>query len=220
MGLIVAVDGGNTKTIAVVADTDGTIRGVATAGCSDIYGARSVEAGLQELVAAVEGAVAAASAGSEPFAASVFSLAGADWPEDIGLLEHEVGARLAVTDPLVVNDAIGALRSGSPGWEGIAVVCGTFNAVGARNADGRVFHLGFWPDRTGGAFDLSTAALRAVYREALGLGPATRADAARLGDVRRRRRDRPPAPVHQARSPGLERTGPHGPGPARRGRRG
>ena len=50
MGLIVAVDGGNTKTIAVVADTDGTIRGVATAGCSDIYGARSVEAGLQEVL--------------------------------------------------------------------------------------------------------------------------------------------------------------------------
>jgi N-acetylglucosamine kinase-like BadF-type ATPase len=74
--------------------------------------------------------------------------------------------------PLVVNDAIGALRLGAPGWEGISVICGTYNAVGARRADGRVFHLALWPDRTGGR-DLAADGLRAVYREALGMGPAT-----------------------------------------------
>ncbi len=105
-------------------------------------------------------------------AASVFSLAGADWPEDLRLLTAFAAERLGLADPLVVNDAIGAIRAGSPTWEGIAVVCGTFNAVGARHRDGSVFHLGFWPDRTG-AFDLSVAALKAVYREGLGLGPAT-----------------------------------------------
>jgi N-acetylglucosamine kinase-like BadF-type ATPase len=35
-----------------------------------------------------------------------------------------------------------------------------------------MFHCGFWPDRTGG-YDLATAALKAVYREALDQGPAT-----------------------------------------------
>ena len=50
----------------------------------------------------------------------------------------------------MVNDALGALRAGSPDWTGIAVVSGTYNAIGARHPDGRVFHLGFWPDGAGG----------------------------------------------------------------------
>lgn len=106
-------------------------------------------------------------------AASVFSLAGADWPEDFALLRSELTSRLALLHaPILVNDALGGLRAGAPRWEGIAVVCGTGNAVGARNRDGRVFHLGFWPDRVGG-FDLGMEALKAVYRDGLDLGPPT-----------------------------------------------
>jgi N-acetylglucosamine kinase-like BadF-type ATPase len=103
-----------------------------------------------------------------------FSLAGADWPEDIDLLHRGLTGRLGLAPAraTVVNDAIGGLRSGTVDGVGIAVVCGTFNAVGARNAAGDVFHCGFWPDRTGG-FDLGTEALHAVERHGLGMGPAT-----------------------------------------------
>jgi N-acetylglucosamine kinase-like BadF-type ATPase len=103
----------------------------------------------------------------------VFSLAGADWPEDYEFLRSHLSTEFSFRfSPVVVNDSIGGLRSGAPDWEGIAIICGTGNAVGARRRDGVYFHLGFWPD-TIGALALSRAALDAVSRDHLGLGPAT-----------------------------------------------
>jgi N-acetylglucosamine kinase-like BadF-type ATPase len=43
---LLGVDGGNTKTIALVARSDGAIVGAGRAGCSDVYGAASEEAAL------------------------------------------------------------------------------------------------------------------------------------------------------------------------------
>jgi N-acetylglucosamine kinase-like BadF-type ATPase len=166
---VLAVDGGNTKTVALVADAEGHVLGTGRDGCSDIYGAQSPDAALRAIEAAVAPALAAAGAVD----AAVFSLAGADWPEDFELLHRELRARIALPEAvIVVNDALGALRSGSPDWSGISVVAGTGNAVAARHPDGRVFHLGFWPDGAGGE-RLARDGLRAVYRADLGLGPAT-----------------------------------------------
>ncbi len=168
-----AVDGGNSKTLAVVTTDEGDVRGVGWGGCTDLVGAGSADVALAELEQTVGTALGAAGVRGADVGAAVFSLAGADWPEDFELLDRELTARLELDRrPLVVNDAIGALRLGAPSWQGIAVICGTFNAVGARGADGSVFHLGLWPDRTGGR-DLAADALRAVYREELGMGPAT-----------------------------------------------
>ena len=50
--LLLGVDGGNTKTIALVARRDGTVVGVGTAGCADIHNARTPELGLEEVVRA------------------------------------------------------------------------------------------------------------------------------------------------------------------------
>jgi N-acetylglucosamine kinase-like BadF-type ATPase len=171
--LVLGVDGGNTKTIAVVASADGRVLGVARGGSSDIYAAETPEVAIKEIVRLANEAIAAASVEAKSVAASAFSLAGADWPEDFELLEREIKGQLGLGHkPLIVNDSMGALRSGSPRWEGVSVACGTFNAVGARNRDGRIFHLGFWPDRRGG-FDLGLDALKAVYRESFDLGPPT-----------------------------------------------
>jgi N-acetylglucosamine kinase-like BadF-type ATPase len=166
---VLAVDGGNTKTIAAVADAEARVLATGRAGCGDIYGATSPQAALE----AIEDAVAPVLAQCGAVQAAVFSLAGADWPEDFGFLEQELRARLPLPAAvLVVNDALGALRSGSADWTGVAVVAGTGNAVGARHKNGRVFHLGFWPDG-GGARGLGRDGLRAVYRSELGIGPAT-----------------------------------------------
>jgi len=169
---VLGVDGGNTKTVAVVARHDGRVLGQARGGATDIHAGASPEGPLAELTRVVSEAMGQASVTAQDIDATAFSLAGADWPEDFPLLEREIVARLGLGAPLVVNDALGALRSGSPDWTGIAVACGTYNAIGARQADGRIFHLGFWPDGVGGA-DLGSSALKAVYRAGLGLGPPT-----------------------------------------------
>jgi N-acetylglucosamine kinase-like BadF-type ATPase len=170
---VLAVDGGNTKTLAAVADARGVTRGTGWAGRADIYNAATPDEAIDEIAGAARHALAAAGATGGDVAAAAFSLAGADWPEDFALLERGLQERLALpAPPLVVNDAIGALRSGSHDWTGISVVSGTYNAVGARHPDGRVFHLGFWPDGAGGR-DLAREGLRAVYHAALGMSPPT-----------------------------------------------
>jgi N-acetylglucosamine kinase-like BadF-type ATPase len=170
---VLAVDGGNTKTLAAVADAHGVTRGVGWAGMSDIYNTATPEEGLDRIAAAARQALDKAGATGDAVEAAAFSLAGADWPEDFVLFEHGLRERIGLpAPPLVVNDAIGALRAGSPDWTGISVVSGTYNAVGARHPDGRVFHLGFWPDGAGGR-DLAREGLRAVYHAALGMAPPT-----------------------------------------------
>jgi N-acetylglucosamine kinase-like BadF-type ATPase len=169
---VLAVDGGNTKTIAAVAGADGVTRGAGQSGCSDIYNAATPERAVDAIEAAARQALATAGVAADAIGAAAFSLAGADWPEDFALLEPALRHRLGLAaPPLVVNDALGALRTGSPDWTGIAVVSGTYNAVGARHA-GEVFHLGFWPDGAGGRH-IGRSGLDAVYRAALGIAPAT-----------------------------------------------
>ena len=169
---VIGVDGGNTSTTAAVVDGSGAVVGVGEGGCTDIYGVASPPQALQELDRVVRAALRQAGLGPGELQAAVFSLAGADWPEDHDYLRGHLASGGLGCEPVVVNDAIGGLRLGSPRWEGIAVICGTGNAVGARRRDGTCFHLGFWPD-TVGAATLSRAALDAVLRADLGLGPAT-----------------------------------------------
>jgi N-acetylglucosamine kinase-like BadF-type ATPase len=171
--LLLGVDGGNSKTVALVSRLDGTIVGAGRSGATDIYNAPSVDAALSELVRAVESALAAAGATAADLRASAFSQAGVDWPEDFELFRQELPRRLGLGHvPVVVNDAIGALRCATDDAVGVAVVCGTGGAIGARNARGETFHLGFWPDPMGGN-ELARAGLAAAYRAGLDLGPPT-----------------------------------------------
>jgi N-acetylglucosamine kinase-like BadF-type ATPase len=171
--VVLGVDGGNTKTLAVVADADGAVLGQARGGCTDIYGAVSVGAALDELQATCAEALARAGLIGAELDAAAFSLAGADWPEDFGMLRGEAARRVGLAvEPVVVNDALGALRCGGPAWAGLSIVCGTGAAIGARHPDGTIFHLGFWPDGAGGR-QLGADGLRAAYRAGLDLGPPT-----------------------------------------------
>ncbi len=171
--LLLGADGGNTKTIALVAAPDGAILGAGRSGNSDLYNADSVDAALAEISVAANAALAAAGASSADVRASCFSLAGADWPEDFELLRRRLPDSLDLASaPLVVNDAVGAIRAGTPDGVGTAVVCGTYGVSSGRNAAGDVFHLGFWPDSCG-ARPLGREALAAVWRSDLGIGPET-----------------------------------------------
>ena len=88
-------------------------------------------------------------------------------------MHEELTRRLALRrPPVILNDAVGAIRCGTNDGVGVAAVCGTGGVTGARGRDGEVFHLGFWPDGSGGGF-MGDQALRAVWRAALGSGPQT-----------------------------------------------
>jgi len=171
--LLIGVDGGNTKTVALAARPDGSIAGRGRAGCADIHNASSVEVALDAIAAACQDALFEAGAAAADVQAACFNLAGADWPEDIELLGRAIPELVGLRcEPLVVNDAIAPIRAGTVDGAGVSVVCGTFGTTAARNREGRTYHVGFWPDMTGGR-GLGRDGLAAVWRSGLGLGPET-----------------------------------------------
>jgi N-acetylglucosamine kinase-like BadF-type ATPase len=171
--LFLGVDGGNTKTIALVARADGTIVGAATGGCADIYGASSPSAALEVIEMASRSAITAAGLEPRGLDGVAFSLAGADWPEDHALYRRELQRRLKLPNsPIVVNDSLGGLWAGSPDGVGVSVMCGTFGGIGARGRDGRTWHVGFWL-ASSSAIELVRQAVQAMIRATLEFDPPT-----------------------------------------------
>jgi N-acetylglucosamine kinase-like BadF-type ATPase len=169
-GRLLGIDGGNTKTIALVARSDGTVVGTGRiTACSDPY-AVGMPAALEVIMAAADAALATAGGAGTPVRAAAFSLAGADWPEDKTEFRAAFASRWP--DPRVVNDAIGALRAGIPVGPGVAVAVGTGAATGARGVDTATWHTSFWQEPQG-ARELGVKTLQAVYRAELGLDPPT-----------------------------------------------
>src|SRR5713101_4421910 len=100
MAYVLAVDGGNTKTIALVAALDGTVLGAGHGGCGDIYNAAPGDgatdpaaAALANVERSVMAALQAAQAAPSDLAAGVFNMAGADWPEDVAFWQEAMTAR-------------------------------------------------------------------------------------------------------------------------------
>src|SRR5262249_1910930 len=116
MHYVLAVDGGNTKTIALVAALDGTILGVSRGGCGDIYnaaledGARdSSAAALATVERTVSVALHAAHVSPAALAVGVFNMAGADWLEDVAFWHEAMTERGFGRTIIVQNDALGIL---------------------------------------------------------------------------------------------------------------
>lgn len=178
MECVLAVDGGNTKTIALVATMDGRIIGAGRAGCGDIYNAQaagktSEAAAFLNIEHAVTDALQGAQVTSDDLAASAFGMAGADWPEDFADLQTGIRARGWGRALLVQNDALGVLHAGTVKNVGVSIVCGTGSATGARGPDGSVWHSSFWQLDARGSTQLGEKMLHAVYLAALGIEPQT-----------------------------------------------
>jgi N-acetylglucosamine kinase-like BadF-type ATPase len=181
MRYVLGVDGGNTKTIALVAALDGTIVGTGRGGCGDIYNASVIgthwpdpaAAAIANIEFAVETALQAAHVTASELPAGVFSMAGADWPEDFTLINSAMHVRGYGHSIIVQNDAMGVLHAGVANNVGVSVVCGTGGATGARGLDGRTWHSSFWQDQAQGSTQMSYTALEAVVRSELGIDPPT-----------------------------------------------
>jgi N-acetylglucosamine kinase-like BadF-type ATPase len=180
MQCVLAVDGGNTKTVALVASLDGEILGAALGGCSDIYNAEpdavspdAVSAALANAERTIMAALREAGATATDIATSVFNMAGADWPEDLAFWRAAADTRGLGRTIIVQNDALGVLYVASPDATGVSIVLGTGAATGARAPDGRVWHSSFWQDEVHGSNHLGQKLLFAVYRSELGIEPPT-----------------------------------------------
>lgn len=170
--MILAVDGGNSKTdVALVGDDGGVLahaRGplssphhLGLSGCLDVLQQLVDEAGLD---------------GRRAEVAQVL-LAGVDFPEEEAELQAALDRRGWAATTHVGNDTFAVLRAGTErGW-GVAITCGAgINCVGVA-PDGREVRfpaLGPITGDWGGGYDVGLAGLSAAARSEDGRGPATR----------------------------------------------
>jgi N-acetylglucosamine kinase-like BadF-type ATPase len=153
-GPVIGVDGGATKTDAVVMSADGEVLGSGRAGCSNWENA-GLEGAVDAIAAAVAGALEDAGRARADVVATVFALAGVDWPADHVRLTAALEILGLGGTTLVTNDAFAALRAGASGPTGCVSSAGTGAVAAGRNAAGetaRTMAEGF--GELGGAGDI------------------------------------------------------------------
>lgn len=175
--IVVAVDGGNSKTDVVIASGGGAVlarlRGPASS--PHILGVPGTIELLDQLVAqAKERAGLPADAVLDR--AEIY-LAGADLPLEVRILTDAVTTAGWARENRVDNDTFALMRAGTDAERAIAVVCGAgINCVGL-DTDGRTARfpaLGMITGDWGGGHHLATLALWHAARGEDGRGPATK----------------------------------------------
>jgi N-acetylglucosamine kinase-like BadF-type ATPase len=178
-GLIVAVDGGGSKTDVVALRADGSIAGTAR-GLATNPQVETLPVALSRIDALVEDAT-----GGAPVAHASVYLAGLDLGIEIERFTAAVTAlRWAQSGLAVDNDLFALLRTGTESPDAVAVVCGTgINAVGVRGdgATARFPALGTITGDWGGGSGIMLAALWHAARAEDGRGPTTTLAAALPG---------------------------------------
>jgi N-acetylglucosamine kinase-like BadF-type ATPase len=169
--VVLAVDGGNSKTDLALVGEDGKLVAFARGSQSSPHhlgedGCVRVLAGLVEQVG-LDGRVASV---------ATLCMAGVDFPSEERRLEELVSARGWARTTTVLNDTFAVLRAGTEDGWGVAVVCGAgINCVGVA-PDGRQVRfpaLGAITGDWGGGFDVGLAAVSKAARSFDGRGRKT-----------------------------------------------
>ncbi len=168
--LILGLDGGGTKTAALLADDQGQVLGWSQVGGSNYHAL-----GLERAYAAVRQAVQGALQGRSPDA-SCFSMASADTPIDFLKLNTKLG-ELGLPGVFTLrNDVMGIFRAGSRYPYGVGIVCGTgFNAGGISRTGKEIRFpaLGGFTGDYGGGGDIAMTGIGAAFRAWDGRGEST-----------------------------------------------
>ena len=172
--LYLGVDAGNSKTAALVSTASGEVVGAGRSGCGDVYGATSPEAAVDEVMSAIDDALAQAGAEPSTLAGAAFRLAGVDWPEDRSYWDTALTRRCPdLVRRSILNDGYAAIRCGEPSGVGIAIAGGTAAAIAARGPRGRLWDMAWWGQHAMGAIGLANESLRAVFLAELGVAAQT-----------------------------------------------
>jgi N-acetylglucosamine kinase-like BadF-type ATPase len=171
---VVGVDGGGTKTHAVITDVDHRVLGEGKAGPSNPLrvGITNAAAAVRE---AIDRACEAAEVRRSDLVAAKIGLAGARRIE-LRTRMREALKSLEIPDIEVVGDSDIALYGATDGQPGVVVISGTGSICCGINAAGREACAGGWGplvgDEGGGSW-IARLALRAIAKATDGRGPKT-----------------------------------------------
>ncbi|MDD5645559.1 MAG: BadF/BadG/BcrA/BcrD ATPase family protein [Candidatus Bipolaricaulis sp.] len=171
--MILGVDGGGTKTVAVVVSDSGRVLGTGRSGPSNPR-----VLGLEKAMANVRSAVRAATEGCPgecEIHRAVFGLAGVDVAADESRLERALSEALGLTRArvLVRNDAEVALVGAVAGGRGVAVCAGTGAIAVGADGKGHVVRAGGWGyllGDEGSGYWIGVTAIRSILRRHDGRG--------------------------------------------------
>ncbi|MGW5241480.1 N-acetylglucosamine kinase [Monashia sp. NPDC004114] len=175
MDLVLAIDGGNSKTDLLLVDASsgavlGTERGPGFQ--PHVVGADGALSSLDPVVRRLLG-----STGRDRADLLVAALANADLPSHVAAFTEAIERRGWAGRSVVVNDTLAALHAGSPSGTGVVVICGAgINAAGVAG-DGhevRFPAMGPFTGDWGGGMGLAQEALWYAVRAEDGRGEPTR----------------------------------------------
>lgn len=174
--LVLGIDGGNSKVDLALAGCDGTLI-AAVRGPTVSHQAVEIDAGMARLRDLSQQLFRqAGDLQSSNVDIVVATVAGADYPEDVRLLERSMGRLDLGSEVIVLNDTFGALRAGSSvGW-GVGLICGQGINAGAIAPDGkrdRFPGVGEYAGDWGGGGGIGREAISAAVRGNDGRGPRT-----------------------------------------------
>lgn len=171
---VIGVDGGGTRTRALILDSHGVELGEAE-GEGALIDPRDPDAAVEAIVGAVSAAAHAAHV-EPPAAALCAGLAGGGRDPERTQVEAKLRRRAVARIVRVVTDAETAFFDAFGDGPGILVIAGTGSVAWGRNERGETARAGGWGallGDEGSAYDLARRALRAAARAADGRAPDT-----------------------------------------------
>jgi N-acetylglucosamine kinase-like BadF-type ATPase len=172
---VIGIDGGATKTVALIGTENGNVLGRGESGPSNYHniGATAATAAIR---LAVRKARQRAGIRSKAEVA-VVALAAVDSPKDKATARRLIRSIRIARKSLVVHDSLAALQAATRGRPGIVVISGTGCVAAGLNEAGQYVRAGGWGyliDDEGSAYDIGAKALRSAFRMLDGRSPDTK----------------------------------------------
>jgi len=169
------VDGGGTKTHAIITDGACRVVGEGTGGASN-----PLRVGLEEAVSHIEQAIrdACAQAGVKPrqIVSACIAIAGVNHPIHFHTMKDALDQALGLGVFELVTDARAALEGALDGQEGVVLIAGTGSIAMGVNEAGEQARSGGWGPTIsdeGSGYDIARQALKAVISSFDGRSPQT-----------------------------------------------
>src|SRR5580700_2017416 len=142
---VIGVDGGATKTEAVVANREGQPVGAGRSGCGnwEVVGERSA---ADTIFDAIRQALERARVNLSQVRNAHMGLAGLDWPEDEPRLRAALAQHLGSVPVTLENDAFLGTRACTPDTNGIAVAAGSGVCSSYLGSDGERYLYGYFAE--------------------------------------------------------------------------
>lgn len=164
MNYYLGVDGGGSKTLAVVADEKGRIVGRGISGCGNHQlGSALAERSIKQ---AVDKALVQARLERGDITYASFGLAGADREADFRILRPMI-SDMGFKKHHIVCDTVIAMRAGTRQTDGVVLICGSGTNGYGVNAAGKEIQIGGFGyafGDFGGGSDLAVEVFRTVVR--------------------------------------------------------